>query len=169
MRKSSSDSTKQLNLNGEESKIYVIDSSSLINLRIWYQFEKVSFKSVWYTLEELIKFNRLISHFEVYRELCKKDDDLHRWCDKNKMMFKDEYDMAVLKQVEKKYDKDYWDRNINSNLPWADPWIIVLAIKKNGVIVTDENRNSDNKIPKVAESLGIKSISAPEFIYQIMP
>ncbi|MEM2086752.1 MAG: DUF4411 family protein [Archaeoglobaceae archaeon] len=168
MHRSSLNNTKQLDLEGSEFKIYIIDSSSLINLKIWYPFEKRFFSPIWAKLENLIKFNSLISHYEVYRELSKRDDNLRDWCNTNSKMFKDEYDMTVLKQVEKKYDKNYWDKNTNSDKPWADPWIIVLAIKKNGVIVTDENRDL-NKIPKVAENFGIKSISSPEFIDRIIP
>lgn len=158
----------QLDLEGKPKKPYVIDSSSLINLIRWYPIELRTFKPVWSTLENLVKFDTLVSHYEVYREISRKDDDLYRWCERNRKMFNDEYDGEVLKNVQEKYDRKSWNKNFNSPEPWADPWIVVLAIKNGGIIITDENRGDDNKIPKIAQKFGISSIHSYEFIKLIL-
>jgi hypothetical protein len=50
--------------------------------------------------------------------------------------------------------------------PWADPWIIALAICECGIIVTDES-NKPNRIPAIAETLNMNSLGLLDFFKAI--
>lgn len=149
-------------------KTYVIDTSSLINLGKWYPANMRIFQPIWLRIEELVREGNLISHIEVYREISQKDDEIFKWCKKHKEIFLEEYDPKTLKIVETKYPKDYWDRNsLWSKQPWADPWLIVLAIKNGASIVTDEGREKRTNIPHIASQFGINCLKILEFFKDI--
>ncbi len=68
--------------------------------------------------------------------------------------------------VESKYDEIYWNTSINKPGPWADPWIIALALCEYGIIVTDES-NKPNRIPAIAETLDVTSLGLLDFFKAI--
>ena len=144
--------------------IYCIDSSSLIDLKL---YPKDVFPNVWDLLENMAKQNTLVSHPEVYREVSVVDDDIKKWCRRHKRIFENKESSSIeiitnFKKVEKEYDKNYWANEITATKPWADPWIISLAICYKGIVVTDENGNK-NKIPYVAGKFGLRSLNLLDF------
>ncbi|MEM3505346.1 MAG: DUF4411 family protein [Archaeoglobaceae archaeon] len=157
----------QLDLTLSRPYCYVIDASSLIDLKKHYPREMKTFEPIWIRLEQLISEKRLISHSEVYSEIEEKDDELFKWCKRNKKMFKDEYDFSLLSKVQTFYDRKYWENNVSDTKPWADPWIIVLAIKTKAKIVTQENKKKQNRIPTVAQNFEIVSLNLIEFFKDI--
>ncbi len=82
-----------------ESTIYCIDTSALVDLKLWYRMS--TFPSLWHNLGELVKDERLISAYQVLEELKEKDDELLRWARKNKRMFKaeDENQIQVVQEI----------------------------------------------------------------------
>ncbi len=83
-------------------------------------------------------------------------------------MFKDidECQREEIKNVEKKYDKRYWDNEINKNGPWADPWLIALSICEKATIVTDD-KDSQNHIPYIAKLSQITCLNLLNFFKEI--
>ncbi|MFA4842986.1 MAG: DUF4411 family protein, partial [Candidatus Omnitrophota bacterium] len=55
---------------------------------------------------------------------------------------------------------------INKTSPWADPWLIALAICEQTMVVTEES-NKPNKIPFVADLLGVKCLKLIDFFRTI--
>src|SRR3989304_6382413 len=133
--------------------VYCIDTSSLINLK---PFRRDVFPTIWSKLESMIKNGELIAPMEVYGEIEIGKDKIYDWCKNNKEMFKDidECQIQKLQEVKKRYDKNYWENEINKP-KWADPWVIALSICEEGIIVADEKK-TPNRIPFIANALGIK-------------
>lgn len=147
------------------STIYCIDASALINLR---RYRRDVFPTVWEKMERKVQNGLLISHAEVLREIDAGKDEILKWCRKNRRMFKgvDDCQRKQFEIIESRYEENYWNMSVNKPGPWADPWIIALAICENGVIVTDES-NKRNRIPAIAEKLHVSSLSLLDFFKEI--
>jgi hypothetical protein len=69
------------------SVIYIIDSSSLIELKMRYPVS--TFPGVWKKIEGLIREGRLIAPKEVLEEIKRRDDELSQWAKSYPKMFKE--------------------------------------------------------------------------------
>ena len=147
------------------SQVYCIDTASLIELK---RYPKDVFPSVWQKIETMIKNGDVISHIEVYKEITNGRDEIFTWCKSRRKIFKDldECQSTEIKRVQTQYDNDAWAREINKTSPWADPWIIALAICEQAMVITEES-NKPNKIPFVAGLLGVKSLNLINFFRAI--
>jgi len=145
--------------------IHCIDTSSLINLK---PYREDIFPTIWDKLGEMIKDGELISHLEVYKELEVGGDEIYKWFKSNKRMFKDidECQIQKLQEIKNRYDKTYWENEINKTTPWADPWVIALGICEESIIVTDE-KNTRNRIPAIASVFNITCLELLDFFKEI--
>jgi len=138
------------------------------------------FKLIWDRIEQIANGGVLVSHYEVHREIERKSDMANEWCKNHRSIFfdLDEEQITILDEVREKYDEDYWNRMVTQPNPWADPWLITLAIqmKRRGEmlgmntevkIVTQENKNKRNNIPRIAKKFGIESLKLLEFFRDI--
>ncbi len=138
------------------------------------------FKPIWDKIEQIAKGGVLVSHYEVHREIERKSDMAGEWCKDHRDIFfdLDEEQITILDEVREKYDEDYWNRKVTQPNPWADPWLITLAIqlRRRGEmlgmntevkIVTQENKNKRNNIPAIAKKFGIESLKLLEFFRDI--
>ncbi len=144
--------------------VYCIDTSSLINLK---PFRRDVFPTIWSKLENMIKNGELIAPLEVYGEIGIGKDNIYDWCKNNKEMFKDVDECQILKlqEVKKKYDKTYWENEINKP-KWADPWVIALGICEEAIIVADE-KNTQNRIPAISSMFGLTCLELIDFFKEI--
>lgn len=162
------------------NKVYVIDTSAIVDLFRWYPPDISVFKPIWDKIEKMIGSGILISHYEVYREIEVGDDMAVEWCKKHKKMFidPDDHQIRIFEKVREAYEKDQWDKKITQPGPWADPWIITLAIQLRerskilGIqgdvkIITQENKTKRNNIPTIAKNFGIESLKLIEFFRDI--
>ncbi|MEM2919058.1 MAG: DUF4411 family protein [Candidatus Altiarchaeota archaeon] len=142
--------------------------SALVDLKRYPRDMKI-FIPIWEKVENLILNERLISSIEVLREIREGDDELVDWANKHKKMFYDidNGQIANINKVRRNYDVDYWEREINKDGPWGDPWVIALSISTNAIIVTNENKVKRNRIPFVAKKFGINSLNLLEFFKSI--
>ena len=145
-------------------KVYCIDTSSLINLK---PFRRDVFPSIWSKLESMVTNGELIAPLEVYGEIEIGKDKIYDWCKSNKEIFKDidECQIQKLQEVETKYDKNYWENEINKP-KWADPWVIALGICEEAIIVADE-KNTQNRIPAISSMSGLKCLELIDFFKEI--
>ena len=140
------------------SNVYVVDTSSLIDLELNYPI--VLFPTVWKNLGSLIDEDRLISVHEVFEEIEKSNTSLHSWCQKNKTVFqKRNYDIInTVKQIMKKHPKLV---NVDRTKDSADPFIIAYAyvrlqsLDNNKTIIVTQEKDKPNKIPFVAKDYSI--------------
>jgi hypothetical protein len=115
----------------------------------------------------MIIYNELISPIEVYEEIKVGQDEIYKWCRKNKKMFReiDECQRQKFCEVRKQYDENYW--NIEINKPrWADPWVIALSICEEAIVVADE-KNTPNKIPFISNKFKLECLTLLDFFKKI--
>ena len=140
-------------------QIYVIDSSSLINLLQHVPMDV--FPSVWRKLESKIEDRQLIAPKEVLNEIRQKDDDLLEWAKKHLGVFVE--DSTELADLASELARENPNAAKSKQRGEADLWVIALArLKSEGslatpVIVTQEKRRG-HQIPRISEKYGIDSI-----------
>lgn len=151
-------------------KIYAIDMSSLKELHDRYP--KKTFPTIWQHIDSLIQNRELVSHIEVYREIkCTENskDKLLVWSKRNKKIFQDIDTCQRIKipEIKSKYNKDEWDNKMNRPGPWADPYLIAMAMCEGATIITQESKNKPNRIPKICDCLRVKSLNLLEFFEEL--
>ncbi len=161
-------------------RVYVIDTSALINLKSYPRRIKTFKEKIWDILEGMVEKGRLLAPQSVYVEVINGDiDEITTWCKQHKKMFVDETELIVhIEKVKANYDQTYWNIQSNQTGPWADPWLLALSLSRpysnieTGKIeyppvVNDERNTGPTKIPYVAQRLGIRSLSLFEFFEEI--
>lgn len=150
-----------------ESAIYCIDTSSLVNLRLWRP--KRRHAEVWARLDELIREHRLIAPKAVLEEIHERDDALLVWARQHKPMFKTASQdlvrlvQGILGRFPEFIDQDQVTRN-------ADAFVIGLAIRESrtdrpllrqSVYVVTEEKYAPGRprIPHVCEAYGLKYLT----------
>lgn len=148
--------------------IYCIDTSSLITG--WKdRYPPEIFPGLWEHFKGLIEIEKLIAPEEVYFELEKQDDSIKSWVDKNKKMFQplDDGVQAIVSEILTKHPT-LIDLNRTSNQ--ADPFVIALALQRNGIVVTEEkwtNSPKRTKIPNVCEAYNVQCIDLLNMIREL--
>jgi len=145
---------------------YCIDTSALIDGWVrWYP--KDVFPSLWDNTEELVEDGEIIAPDEVLNELEKKEDSLAKWAVDKKEMFcvLDEDLQKLARRVLKRFPRLV---DASASVPEADPFVIALARKTKGTVVTGEKPtgklDSNPHIPDVCVHYGIKCIGMLELI-----
>lgn len=146
--------------------IYTIDMSSIKELYERYPIK--TFPTIWQHIVSLIQDGQLVSHIEVYREIkntTNAKDKLLVWSNKNKKIFQniDTCQINKISEIQSKYNKGEWDNKMNRPGPWADPYLIAMAMCEGAVIITQESKTKANRIPPIGEQLGVKSLNLLDF------
>ena len=146
--------------------LYSFDTSVLIeswNRRLL----PATFVSFWERLDETISAGLVQAVDEVRNELSNRDDNLKAWAKLRGHMFVPlEHDIqrATTRVLE------YAERMVGmgKGRNGADPFVIALAVARDGVVVTEEYKGSlaKPKIPSVCEALGVRCLTTVEFIQE---
>ncbi len=147
------------------ASLYSFDTSALINGRRDL-LPPATFPSVWRRVEDMVADGSVRCVDEVLRELAKRDGDaVHTWAKNQAGLFVDldEDVQAATSLVLSKHPKLL---GAGKGRNGADPFVIALALAREGVVVTEENRGSPTnpKIPFVCEALGVRSLTLVQFI-----
>lgn len=142
------------------SDIYIIDMSSIKDLH--ERYPRNIFPTVWTNIDSLIQSGQLVSHIEVQREIkntTNLKDKLLLWSNKNKKIFQgiDACQFSKIPLIQSKYNKGEWQNKMNRPAPWADPYLLAMAMCESAVIITQESKTKANRIPSIANQLGLKS------------
>ena len=145
------------------SPLYCIDASALIELKDTYR--QTTFKTLWENIGKLIADGVLISHKEVFKEITAGNDELVPWAKKHKEIFLpiDQQQEEALKKVLTKFPN--FADELRSK-PFADPWVVALAMARNATVVMMEkhaNRGGRPRIPDVCDAFTVPHIELPEW------
>lgn len=152
------------------NKIYIVDMSSLKELHDRYP--KNLFPTIWQHITSLIQNGEFYSHIEVQREIKNTiypKDKLLQWSNKNKKIFLgiDDCQINQISQIKLQYNSSYWQNEMNRPAPWADPYLIAMAICDKAIIITQEHKTKANRIPPIAAQFGIQSSNLLEFFQEL--
>ena len=147
---------------------FCIDTSAWIDG--WQRYYPIDvFPSLWVKLEEEISKGNIISSDEVYIELSKKADDLHKWIQSHKEMV-----LPLTETIQKRAGQllARYPRLVDTlgNRSKADPFVIATAIECKAVVVTGEKGIGNlgkPKIPDVCNATGIRCIDFLQMIREL--
>jgi len=149
--------------------IYVVDTNVLITLMAHHPQDKPAYQAIWDEIESLIKRKNIFSTMVVYDEIMRylgKDNQLKKWAKSHKKRFFIPTDQEVFKlaqDVAKNFPDLLDKKKLQTGEPDADPFLIALAKSEGATIITQERKDSPNRIPMVALNYRVKSIDLYEF------
>jgi hypothetical protein len=127
------------------------------------------FPSLWLRLEEKIAAGHIICSEEVYVELAKKADDLHKWIQGRKEML-----LPLTEAVQEQAAQllSQYPRLVDTlrNRSKADPFVVASAIVLGAVVVTGEIRTGKldkPRIPDVCDAIGVRGIGFLQMIREL--
>jgi hypothetical protein len=146
---------------------YCVDTSGWLDGWRRY-YPRDVFPSLWARIEEQVAAGAIISSEEVYVELAKKDDDLHKWIQARKQMLVPTEE-AIQKKVAALLAK--FPRLVDTlkGRSQADPFVIATAVEAKATVVTGEAFGTVDRprIPVVCRSEGIPCISFLQMIREL--
>ena len=153
-------------------KHYVIDSSSLIELMRTNPID--IYETVWKKIDELIDGGRLVSPEYVRDEIRRGDDDLKKWANRRRKMFKSPTSSQI-KRVAEILTEFPGLAHSSKDTTDADPFVIALASEKERmaiedfgtaterIVISEEKvRGNEHKIPLVCQHYKIRCIGIHE-------
>lgn len=154
---------EQLNLFGETTSLpykYIIDACSIISQKNSEPNRRDVFKSLWKYIDELVRDNIIVTCSEVADEI-HNDAPLLQWITELRcavLAVDDDIQKNVIDVVTKHPNLiDF--KQIKSS---GDAFLIATAMKYGLIIITEEDKKSYKKIPQVASSFGVESVSIIE-------
>lgn len=150
---------------------YVLDTGVFRKLLSNYPKGGI-FKAHWEQIDDGFKKQELISVDECYEELVRyynEDNDDRKWLKDRKEYFyypsmKESLFIKELLQ-NKKYQEMIHYKNIISNAPSADPFVVAKAkIEKATLVTIEERKPNSSRMPTVCDDLGIRCINYDDFM-----
>jgi hypothetical protein len=150
--------------------IYIFDMSSFKEL--YDRYPASLFPSIWQHIANLILNEQLFSDIEVQREIINTTnakDKLLQWSKTVKKIFSgiDGCQINQMPAIKQEFNPEYWNNNMNRPAPWADPYLIAMAICENAIIITEEYKTKANRIPLVAARFNILSLNLLGFFQEL--
>jgi Domain of unknown function (DUF4411) len=115
---------------------YCVDTSGWLDG--WRrQYPLDVFPTLWTRIDQEVQSGKIIASEEVYVELAKKDDDLHKWIQSRKQMLvaPEEAIQKIVAALLVKYPRLV---DTLKNRSQADPFVIATAIERKATVVTGE-------------------------------
>ncbi len=150
---------------------YVLDTGVFRKLLTNYPRGGI-YKSHWEQIDAGLKNNELVSVDECYEELIRyynEENEDRKWLKDRKKYFAypTTNESIFIKELfkNKKYQEMIHFKNIISNAPSADPFVIAKAKCENATVVTIEERKpNSSRMPTVCDDIGIRCISYEDFM-----
>lgn len=147
---------------------YCVDTSAWMDGWQRYYPNDV-FPTLWQRLHDRITAGEIIASEEVYVELARKDDALHKWLQERKQMLVplDEDIQTHAGELLHEYPRLV---DTLRNRSTADPFVVATALARIAVVVTGElpnGRLDKPKIPDVCRAKGIRCINFLQMIREM--
>ena len=146
-------------------QFYSFDTSAILNGRRDL-FRPTVFQTLWVQIEGAIADGQVRSVDEVQRKLARRDDDARQWADAQGDLFVPlelpiQQSAAQILNVHPRLVSQVGRRSA------ADPFVIALAMVRNGTVVTEETARGNltsPRIPDVCGDLGVPCLNLMEYI-----
>ena len=135
---------------------YIIDTSSILSQKDNEPHRRRVYGRLWGNIDELIKKQIIITCSEIKDEI--KDNEILLWlnnCSCTIMDIDDEVQEHV-KTVVTQCPRLIDFKNMRSS---GDAFLIATAMKYSLTVITEENQDSDKKIPHVCRTLGVPCVN----------
>ncbi len=147
-----------MSLFNENNTIYVIDTSGLIMLEATFKRDNPVFTAIWEEIEDLISqgsFKTIDFVEEEINSYKGKQEFLKDWVKKWKKYFVVKTDAASINAaipiINDEYNSGFFDvKKQAEGKEEADPYLIGYCKVHNCILITNESKTKQNKIPAVA-------------------
>lgn len=141
--------------------MYIVDTCSFEKM---FQFYPNRFRILWNNINRLTQEGKLLSVYEVYKELNR--GLAVKWKEDNKKIFPkvSEEEAEFIKEIFKAENGHFQSCIRNTQLlkgsPVADPFVIASAKVRSATVVTEESyKPKSSKIPNICEFFSIPCIT----------
>ena len=136
---------------------YIIDTSSILSQKPTERNRRTVYKGLWENIEECIVNSIIVTCSEVVEEI--KDKEIQEWLSNHQCRVL-EIDDIVQQNVRKIVTENpkMIEFSGKSGSSSGDAFLIATAMKYNLIIITEENPDKQNKIPKISQKYGIAAI-----------
>ncbi|MEK6615782.1 MAG: DUF4411 family protein [Bacteroidota bacterium] len=162
----------QLQFDGEDHIVYVIDTSGLIKLESTFRPDDATFAALWEEIDSLISQSRFRVIDYVEQEINDyegPEEFLKTWVAKRKKRLvyetTSECYNAAIPIANEEYNTGFFNAKKQAEgKEEADPFLIAYCMVNNCVLITNESPTRHNRIPAVAKKKGVTCIDAYAFI-----
>ena len=138
---------------------YLIDSSSILAQKPADSFPRLVHRSLWEKIEKSIR-KKIIATCSEIKEEVKNDDVVGNWLGSHECVIlpiDDEVQLNVRKIVTEHPKMIIFSDGQGSSS--VDAFLIATAMKYNLTIITEENRDKQNKIPSICRDYGVNTMN----------
>lgn len=137
---------------------YLIDASSVLAQKEDDLFPRRVHKSLWRKIEALVEEKRIVTCSEIDEEVS-KDDVVGKWfCEHHCVILPiDDTVQNNVRRIVTEYPRLI--EFASSGTSSGDAFLIATAMKYQLTIITEENKDRQNKIPYICRQYGVKTLS----------
>lgn len=138
---------------------YIIDTCSILSQKSDEPHRRSVYSTLWQKIDELVKSKDIVVCSEIKDEV--EDDDLKLWLQQNGCEVLD-VDAVVQQNVIKIVNEHPELLSFTNMKSSGDAFLVATAMKYQLTVITEENKNSPKKIPKICEAYGIPCYNVTE-------
>lgn len=141
---------------------YIIDASSILAQKPTDVLPRQVHKSLWEMIEKSIEDQIIVTCSEIEEEV-KKDDIVGKWLGLNKCII-----LPIDNEIQRNVKKVVTEHPKMINFSGyggsssGDAFLIATAMKYELIIITEENKDKNNKIPNICKHYGITTMNITE-------
>ncbi len=144
---------------------YIIDTSSIMSQKPTEPHRRSVYKGKWEKIEESMRDQRIVTCSEIVEEV--SDKEISQWLTRQQCVVLDidEDIQRNVRQIVTDHPKmiEFTGKSGTSS---GDAFLIATAMKYDLTVITEENPDKENKIPKICEAYGIKALNITELCEQ---
>ena len=138
---------------------YIIDTCSILSQKSDEPHRRSVYSTLWKNIDEMVKSNEIVICSEIEDEV--EDDDLKQWIQQNSCTILPVD--ALVQQNVTKIVNEHPDLLSFSNMKSSgDVFLIATAMKYQIAVITEENKDSPRRIPKICEAYCIPCFNVTE-------
>ena len=138
---------------------YIIDTCSILSQKPDEPHRRSVYSTLWKNIDALIKSKDIVICSEIKDEV--EDDELTTWLQLNGCQVL-EVDAVIQQHVIKIVNEHPELLNFTNMKSSGDAFLIATAMKYEIAVITEENKNSPKKIPKICEAYNIPCYNVTE-------
>lgn len=138
---------------------YIIDTSSILSQKADEPHRRSVYSTLWQYIDEMVRSKEIVICSEIEDEV--EDDDLKQWLQRNSCTILS-VDTVVQQYVTKIVNEHPELLSFSNMKSSGDAFLIATAMKYQIAVITEENKDSPKKIPKICEAYNIPCYNVTE-------
>ncbi len=151
---------EQLNLFDYQTPYkYIIDTCAILSQKEDRQYRRRIYEKLWKNIDNLVKESVIVTCSEIFEEI--SDEPIQKWLkDCNCTIL--QIDELIQKNVTTVVTSNPQLIDFKQLKSSGDAFLIATAMKYSLTVITEENKDSNKKIPYVCKNLGVPCVNILE-------